>query len=173
MAKRERSGKSERSELVQTFVEEHRTLMRGLATILERVEAADFAAARNDADELDQVVGPHIQFEEELLYPEVGRARGVNVERELLEEHAAIRHAMQRLLEADLSRVDLSALQTELQGLFRVAVEHAESCGTLISHLRALSPSQQQAALSRLQQLRARGVRWTELAEKSNERAET
>ena len=137
--------------------------MRGLAGVLRKVEDADLVAARDLADELDRAVGGHIQFEEEILYPAVGQVRGSDFERELCQEHGLIRRAIKRLLEADLSSEDSAGLRTELQGALKVAVEHAESCGTLISHLRALSPPEQREALSRLNQLRERGTRWTEL----------
>lgn len=154
-------AKSEPSELVQTFLEEHRTLMRGLSTILEKVESEDFIGARKQADELDQMAGPHIQFEEEVLYPEVGRAQGRELERQLKDEHSTIRRAIQRLSQVDEVQASDPRFRAELATALRTGVRHAESCGTLISHLEELSAKQQRQALGRLVQLRGQGQRWT------------
>ena len=152
------------TELVNTFVEEHQVLMRGLATVLQKVKAGKMAEARTLADKLDQEVGPHIQFEEEVLYPQVGRVRGEVFEQKLRDEHMIVEQAIKQLIAADRSDQNLSELRAELVEALNVAVEHAESCGTLISHLEALSPAVQQQALKRQRQFRAGGVRWTELA---------
>jgi hypothetical protein len=153
------------SELVETFIEEHKTLMRGLAAILQKVKAGDLVAARELAEDLDRKVGPHIQFEEQVLYPEVGHARGRAFEKELRAEHMTVQRAIKRLIAPDLSEDDLLAQRTELEAALQVAVEHAESCGTLISHLEALSPENQQEATKRHHQFCERKARWTELSE--------
>lgn len=158
-------AKTELSDLVQTFLEEHRTLMQGLSAILEKVESEDFDSARKQADELDQVVGPHIRFEEEVLYPEVGRVRGRQMEQQLLAEHSVIQRTIERLLEVDLSQADAPVLREELGAALRAAVRHAESCGTLISHLMALPPAEQDEALARLVQFHESGKRWTEMSD--------
>ena len=155
-------------DLVKTFMDEHRTFMRGLSAVLEQVKRDDLMAARNLADELDQMAGPHIQFEEEILYPEVGRARGQGLERQLRDEHSVIRNAIERLLDVDFAKADLPKLRAELEVALKTAVQHAESCGTLISHLKTLSPVNQQEAIRRLCELRDIGTRWTELYDKTN-----
>jgi hemerythrin-like domain-containing protein len=157
------------TELVQTFLEEHRTLMRGLSEILQKVESEDFIGAGNQADELDQMAGPHIQFEEEVLYPEVGRAQGRELERQLRDEHSTIRRAIQRLLQVDEAQASDSRFRAELAIALRTGIRHAESCGTLISHLEELSMKQQKEAFGRLVQLRAQGHRWTELGESARD----
>ena len=152
-------------ELEKTFVAEHQTLMRGLTRVLQKLQAGDFSAARKLADELDRTAGPHIQFEEQVLYPEVGRARGKSYEQQLRDEHKTVQRAIKRLINSDLSDEELSSLRTELEGALNVAVEHAESCGTLISHLETFSAAERQQALQRHDEFRERAARWTELSD--------
>ena len=154
-------AKTESTALAQAFGADHRSMMRGLAAILREIEAADCAAARQQAHEVDQLAGPHIQFEEEVLYPEIGRARGAEYERQLRDEHATIRNALARLLATEVSPGEERAFCEELRPAFETAVQHAESCGTLISHLKTLPSGEQERALARLLQLRELGTRWT------------
>jgi hemerythrin-like domain-containing protein len=62
-----------KSSLERTFVEDHKHLTRGFSEILKALDADDWERASHLADELDRLVGSHIEFEERFLYPEVGK----------------------------------------------------------------------------------------------------
>ena len=42
-------------------------------------------------------------------------------------------------------------------------LEHAEGCGTLLSHLEGLAPERLERLMAALLELRSQGIRWTEL----------
>jgi hypothetical protein len=81
----------------------------------------------------------------------------------LYEDHDAGKHAVQKLLEGAgaevLSEPERAELISDLQGM----LEHAEGCGTLLSHLEGLPPERLERLMTALLELRSQGIRWTEL----------
>ena len=75
-------------ELERAFIDDHQELSRGYREIVEAIEQDDHELAANIATRLDQVAGPHIEFEEHCLYPEVARSRGEEYVERLYREHA-------------------------------------------------------------------------------------
>lgn len=148
------------SALVSAFLTDHQRFMRLLRDVSLALEAADLPRAQELAIELDAVAGPHIAFEEQVLYPNLRRfTHDRSFVQSLYDEHAAIVDALARLVDDRPLPVDaLPALQTA----FQAGLDHAEHCGTLISRLAAMSDEEQQAALDRLEQLRLSGIKWTE-----------
>ncbi|MEZ6099691.1 MAG: hemerythrin domain-containing protein [Pirellulaceae bacterium] len=150
-------------ELVRLFLEDHQAMTRALVEVIARIEDHDMAGAQRLADELDRSAGAHIEFEEQVLYPEIGRCRGDRLEEKLRSEHRIVCHALNSLVRGrPLQLVDAVFQQEILQSL-KTGLKHAEGCGTLISHLAAWPAAQQERAQQRLLDLRARGKRWTEL----------
>lgn len=151
------------SRLEQAFLDDHRHLTRGFQALIEAVEQKDVARSKKTADELDRIAGPHIEFEERLLYPRVQQARGSEFSTRLLQEHQVARSAILFLKTHDdtpLSTEDRARVLEQL----RVGLDHAVSCGTLLSHLSVLSDSEQAELLQRLEELKAQDLRWTELS---------
>jgi hypothetical protein len=152
-----------RSELEKAFLDDHRHLTRGLSRLLEALRRNDVAEARQVADELDRVAGPHIEFEEETFYPQIGRAIGASNLDRLYEEHQVGLHAVDTLRRRDpghpLEPAERDTLVEEVQ----VALDHAVSCATLLSHLGDLDEKRQRELLDRLHDARRRGRRWSEL----------
>lgn len=149
--------------LAAEFVRDHREMTRLLLALLESLERQDDAQAMQYADELDRLAGPHIQFEEALLYPTVGRSVGKPFEQQLLLEHqqplTAIRFLLQHPKSEPLSPVKREALLRQV----RVGVDHVERCGRLLSHLTSLDEPTQTRYLQELRHLRSVGRRWSEL----------
>ena len=147
--------------LEQAFIEDHRRLSRGYRDIMEAIEDDNFPAARAIAENLDRAAGPHIEFEERYLYPEVRRSRGECYAARLLSEHT---DALETLV--DLQQCDSLPSDTQkqhwLNGMRR-GLDHAASCGTLLSHLQTFDPQRQRTLLTRLDELRLRGKKWSEL----------
>jgi len=149
------------SRLAAAFLEDHKVLTRGLATTLSAVQQGDLATAARAAEELDQQAGPHIEFEERYFYPEVEKSRGPAFVSGLHREHDAGRNALRTLLAirgaGQLDPDDRALVISQL----REALDHAVSCGTLLSHLTTLDVDQQDVLLSHLLRLRREGPRWT------------
>jgi hypothetical protein len=150
--------------LSEAFLEDHRHLTQGLSGILQALQADNLEEAIRMAEELDRVAGPHMEFEEEVLYPEVGKSRGPDYVSRLYREHqvaltavkALINQQYQERLEPQLKEEILQSLQTGL--------DHAISCGTLLSHVTSLDQNRQNEMLTRLLDLRRIGHRWSELS---------
>lgn len=148
-----------KSAVVQAFLVDHRKFMKLLRDVGLALNAGDLAQARALAATLDKVAGPHIAFEEAVLYPAV-RGHDHTFVTGLYDEHQSIVRALDRLLNE--SELDATSRQ-EIADAFDQGVRHAEHCGTLVSQLSALSPDDQREALDELYQLRASDLKWTEL----------
>jgi len=156
---------AQRSPLSQAFAEDHRHMTRGFWKMRKNLEADDLPAAKQLADNIDQVVGPHIEFEESVYYPVLRKVLGNEFVDQLYAEH--------RIGRAVLLEMEKLSTDAELTGAQRhilikrikQTLEHAVSCATLLSHLDELDENRQQIMLDQLEQLRATGHRWTELNE--------
>jgi hypothetical protein len=149
--------------LQRAFLEDHRHLTRGLTNIVGSLERGDEAGARREADILDRNVGPHMAFEEQVFYPELSRILGPEPVSHLYEDHDVGKHAVQKLLEGAGAGTLGEQERTELLADLRGMLEHAEGCGTLLSHLEGLRPERLERLMAALVELRSQGIRWTEL----------
>jgi len=59
------------SPLGRAFVEDHKHMIGGVAKLKQALEQRGTTEAKQIAEDLDRVVGPHIQFEETVLYARV------------------------------------------------------------------------------------------------------
>lgn len=155
-------GLSQASQLVQSFLEDHRRMTRLLARVHRALEDGQVATARDLAEELDRVGGPHIDFEEQVLYPLIAGAVDRALAQRLYEEHAVVRKAIAQLLETAPAKLERDTVAGLLDS-FHVGLDHASNCGTLASHLDGLPASKREQALETLQALRELGRRWTTL----------
>ena len=147
--------------LVQAFLRDHREMSRLIYQLVNALDNEDLATSRALAKQLDVVAGPHIAFEEQVLYPLVSkRTRDVTFVRSLYAEHERTRDAVQ-ILASDRD-IDSELRQQLLDGM-RGGLDHADHCGTLISHLADLTETEQEQALKQLTQFQAEKRRWTEL----------
>jgi len=149
--------------LTQAFLEDHRTLTRGLDQLREAVVNDDFRTAKHLADQLDRSVGGHIEFEERILYPEVALTTGADHVHRLYAEHRAGREAIGRILSVPDTEKLPPDVRPKLLAQLNTVCDHVLSCGTLVSHLASLPAPKQAAILERLLQYRSAGHRWTQL----------
>jgi|GEM_PF-6914845 len=157
------------TELGQAFIDDHRLMMQSLNRLLEALEANDLSTAAKVAHELDHVAGPHIRFEEKYLYPIVKEARGRKYAKRLYEEHRIAWKTLQSLFQWEKdNRLD-GQTQQELVENTNLALDHATSCGTLLSHLTTLPDDDQTRLLEKLRHLREEGICWTEIGHPSSE----
>ncbi|MGI9517695.1 MAG: hemerythrin domain-containing protein [Pirellulaceae bacterium] len=148
------------SPLVAEFLKDHQQFSRLLLAITRLLEENKIDEARQRARELDQVAGPHIEYEERELYARLKELGETRVTNELLVgEHHKIRDAMNLLLENE--KLDEDQLQQAKQG-FESGIHHAEHCGSLISLMTRLDSDQQVASLVVLKELRDEGRKWSE-----------
>ena len=151
------------SALREAFLEDHRHLTKGLTRTLEALRDGDDATAVQIVDTMDRAVGPHMEFEETVFYPEVAGVLGEHFVEHLEIEHDIGKRAVQTILghaegepfAGEEREVVIASLGTML--------DHAVGCGTLLSHLDGLNEARKNELLERLLELRERGLRWTEL----------
>ncbi len=152
--------------VVQAFLADHQKFMRLLHDVGVALGNHDVSRARELAQQLDIVAGPHIAFEEAVLYPAVGRGtQDPAFVRTLYDEHHSIVQALSRLLRE--GELDAQSLQ-DITSAFQKGLGHAEHCGTLISRLAALHKTEQQQALDKLLELRTSDLKWTELTPRTS-----
>jgi hemerythrin superfamily protein len=150
--------------LSEAFVEDHRHLTQGLSDILQALRDDNLEEAIRMAEDLDRMAGPHMEFEEELLYPEVRKSRGSDYVSRLYREHQVALAAVKALISSKTQeRLEPQLKEQILQNL-KTGLDHAISCGTLLSHVTSLDHKRQDEMLTRLLDLRRIGHRWSELS---------
>lgn len=150
--------------LREAFIEDHQKMTKGLSELIKLVETGEMELAAQRARELDGVIGPHIEFEERRFYPKVEKSRGREYVHNLYDEHQAGVEALRALMAAeDPERIDETERERILSNL-RTALDHAFSCGTLLSHVTSLPESEQNELLEDLERYRSEGHLWTELS---------
>ncbi|MFQ5741686.1 MAG: hemerythrin domain-containing protein [Acidobacteriota bacterium] len=152
-----------RTTLADAFLSDHKVMTQGFHRILKALERNDLKGAVELARRLDRVAGPHIEFEEEILYPQIRRNRGRDYVSRLYREHQVALQGIQTLLQSPAGTALDPHEKEQLVGKIRTALDHAVSCGTLLSHLTTLDETRQEQILNRLRDLRSQGHRWTEL----------
>lgn len=151
-----------RTELETEFLADHKKMTRGFRDLIESLEADDMPAAQKLALELDLAAGPHIEFEEHVLYPTVEEDRGQDYGDHLRHEHQVARSALRFVLDHSDKPLEAEDRARVIQQL-RIGFEHAVSCGSLLSHLTVLDPDSQERMLNVLKRYREQKLRWTEL----------
>ncbi len=150
--------------VVQAFLVDHKKFMKLLVDVHAALQCGDISRAKTLGVELNAVGGPHIAFEEAVLYPAIDAAtQDRGFVGQLYGEHQTIVKALTELLRLDESDEQRLAEVTEA---FRLGVEQAEHCGTLISRLSQMDECDQKEALDELIQLRSSKIVWTELTRK-------
>ena len=154
------------SSLKEEFTRDHRKLTRGYLAIARALEKNELEKAKALADELDQVAGPHIEFEEEFLYPHVAEKRGDPFAARLYDEHSEILEAIRELRQCTEMSIENQKL---LSDGMQVGLQHAATCGTLLSHLSVLPGPVQTQLLEEYLRLKKTGKRWTQLNDSPNQ----
>jgi len=155
----------ELSPLGKAFVEDHRHLTQGFRQLLDAIRERDVPQMIKLADRIDTVAGPHIRFEETVLYPLVREQRGSEYAQQLYREHRVAVCALRDILTHDETSPWTDADWKRLEEQVQTALDHTVSCGTLLSHLTSLSAEHQQALHQRMEELRKEPHRWTRLPE--------
>lgn len=152
--------------LRQAFIEDHRILIQGLSDIRQSLAGDDLAAAVAAAGRLDRDVGPHIEFEERAFYPELRELLGSDFVHQLYREHTTGQKAIAEILGLGSAHELAPDRRDALVAQLDATLEHALSCGTLLSHIETLEASRRDQLMEQLQESRERSRKWTELRSK-------
>lgn len=152
------------------FLQDHRKMTKGFYRLGQKLEAGDWTEARRIALAIDRDVGPHIEFEETVYYPRLVPVVGAANVDMMYAEHGIGLRLIQDLMSAGSTPPD-SAVMADLADRCQTMLEHAQTCGTLLTHLTALPPDEQNELLARLEHIRERGRSWSELANRKQPRA--
>jgi DNA-binding PadR family transcriptional regulator len=152
-------------ELRDAFLHDHQQLTRGLAAIGEALRSNRTSEAGELARALDRAVGAHIEFEETVYYPALERELGGKFVSQLYEEHAHGKRALRTLVSLGPAGQLGADERAELAKQIDKMLEHALSCGTLLSHLDSLDPARHEQLLGKLRALSQTPKRWTDLNE--------
>lgn len=152
--------------LHDAFLEDHQALTRGLSTVRDALRSGDVTEAARLATALDQRAGPHMQFEEQVFYPLLEPMLGSEFIEQLYAEHAAGQHAIRELSRITSGTVLTPDARKALTHDLDVALDHALSCGTLLSRLDTLDEAERERLLSTLMSLRDEHRKWTDLPER-------
>lgn len=147
----------------QVFVDDHRSMMRGYRDLIALLKDRNFDEAAQAASQLDSLAGPHIEFEEKYLYPQVAKSRGDAHMSRLYDEHDVVLTvlvALEMLPHRDSP--DEETLQKWISQL-QLGIDHASACGNLLIELKSLSEDEQLRFLDGLTRLQEQGTRWTQL----------
>ena len=162
-------------ELHQIFTEDHREMTRGFRDLLLAVRAGQDQEAIRLANAFDVQAGPHIAFEEGYLYPRVRRQRGKDYADRLYHEHGEMLDSLRTLQalstdrQAKLSESERKTVAEQLE----TGLQHAATCGTLLSHLQALPAGEQRELLEACVPVRQHPRRWTQLGPSQRRRGDT
>jgi hypothetical protein len=151
-----------RTPLISEFLKDHQQFSRLLYQIANLLQEGKIDLARERANDLDTVAGPHIAYEEAELYPRLAKLGETSVTEEMLvgQHHDAL-DAVRALIKTESpDKAALKSIQTGFQG----ALSHAEHCGSLISLLNRLDEQEQAESLKKLEGFRKQGKKWTELS---------
>jgi Spy/CpxP family protein refolding chaperone len=144
---------------------DHQQFSRLLYQIRNLLSERKFDDAKERAGEFDKLAGSHIAYEESELYPRLKMLGNQGVSQSLLVgQHQDALEALRELL---LVESPDEATICKIESGFENALRHAEHCGSLISLMAGLTPSQQNESLQVLIRLREQGLRWTELVKVS------
>lgn len=155
---------TQRKNLQDAFLEDHRRMTTGFYRLRQSLEDGDWSTARGLAEAIDREVGSHIEFEETVYYPRLKPVIGADNVRRMYAEHQIGLGLIRDILARGSGAPGREAC-TQLAHSCQRMLEHAESCGTLTSHLAALPSSEQEDLLATLEEIRGRATRWTEFGQ--------
>lgn len=138
-------------------------MTRGFWQLRKKLEAGDMPAALTIVQEINRRVGPHIEFEERVFYPLLRDVLGDEYVDRLYREHRIGKRIIEEVLALEeAGTLDDDHLQDLLERT-KLTLDHAVSCGTLLSHVDALAAKRQEELLRSLMRCRDRGRLWSEL----------
>ncbi len=137
--------------------------------MIDAFQADDYETIAHLAEDLDRSCGPQVEFEERYLFPEVEEKWGEAYAVKLYKEHGEVIGTLMELQQLNLQSPPSSELKERWLARLRQGSEQVTTWNTLLNQLSTVSPEQKLQLLNRLQTLRKRGHRWSQLHPSSAE----
>jgi hypothetical protein len=151
-------------QLLAAFQRDHATLGRGLHDLAVALRDRDILSAKRLAAELNQNAGPHIAFEEQYFYPKMRELIGDQEVDRLYAEHRVGQAALGRILSMPDAAWPNGNQVVVLLCDVELMERHVAECGEMFGAMGRIPAGEQRALLAQLDELRASGQYWTELA---------
>lgn len=152
-----------RTRLEEEFIADHQQLTKAFQKLIDSVERNEPVDFQRDADHLDHVAGPHIEFKEHVLYPRIEGDLGHEFRAKLLREHQVVRSALTFLEQRPAEPLNADE-QARVQEQLRIGLDHVVACGSLLSYLTVLDETEQDDMLRSLKECRDKHLQWTQLS---------
>lgn len=153
------------STLVQEFHQDHTKVVQSLFNIREAITQRNPERLAAVLAEANRLVGPHFEFEERYLYPDLKPFLGEERLQRLLVEHDGVFRAVAALLRLSAKSPwddnDVRAAESYLGLIW----EHPVTCDGLALYIERLPENQQGELLERMQEMRRKGTTLMEYRE--------
>lgn len=85
-------------EFGELFEEEHRTILKHIKGLIDRLREENAPDIKGDLQELNALLGPHFRYEEEALYPSLHDEYGRIYVKRLYDSHEGTIHTIRKLM---------------------------------------------------------------------------
>lgn len=145
------------------FVDDNRRLSEMLRQVIGALQQGDGQAAKALAEQLDRDFGPHIEFQERYLYPEVERRDGEARATRLYDGNVQMIAVLIQLQQIGLTPTCSSILADRWLANICTGLEQVLACEPMLDYLRRLDTTRHGYLLKRRQALREKRRRWSQL----------
>lgn len=148
--------------LVQELHADHRKLVDVLVLLREAIEKRNISQVRTVLAGAERLLGTHLRFEEEHLYPALERVLGEKYAKKLINEDDRVIRSVERLQElsrrAQWTRDDVTSAEANLELLY----EHPVACDGLSLWIERLSAGEQEGLYRQLTMVREEGTEFSD-----------
>jgi len=118
---------------------EHKKIRNTMLDIGESFEKGNLLSGMKLLGSINGLVGAHMKFEDDILYPMLRRSFGESID-SLIDEHTEVRVASTHLAET-LSNFHLSEMEQIVEGWWDIMplLNHVDNCDTALGKMKKLS----------------------------------
>ena len=138
---------SELQRFVEGFREEHRAALHAFLGMAEAFRRRDAAQIRELMSKANVGIGPHMRYEEEIMYPELARFFAPGYIEKMLQDHDRAFGVAGRLMELAAHDPITDGDIEEADRLIRGQVPHASECDGLALFIELLPAESQKAII--------------------------
>lgn len=151
------------SKLMLAYMEDQRFLAQSFARLFQAIDDGDAGLSAEIAADINQHAGPHIQFEEEVLYPRLATLQSPAYVSRLYREHQIAVEVIRAVLIRPSNESFGVDERAELSKKAHEAIKHCVACGNTMSFLSVLDDARQTEIFEQLQSYRDNACDWIEL----------
>ncbi len=135
--------------------DEHQKIRDALLDIGEILGKGELIKGMKLLGSINALVGAHMKFEDDILYPLLRRSFGKSID-SLIDEHTEARISSTRLAET-LSNDDLSEMEKVVEGWWNIMplLDHVKNCDEALDKMKKLSKEQNYWLGEKLQEARS------------------